>query len=173
MLGDIVHGVWRTRHQQRRARLHQHAGEIGAGHSVTALYEITPVGSGAERLPALRYGGKQVAAGASTDEIAHVRLRYKLPGQDSSRLIETPIARAALSTQPSDAFRFASAVAAYADLLRGGQRIDGWNWDDVGRTARAATGRDPYGLKAEFIGMVDQAQRLVTVEGDTPAIAGE
>ena len=67
------------------------AGDIGAGHEVTALYEITPVGSGAERLPALRYGGKQVAAGASTNEIAHVRLRYKLPGQDSSRLIETPI----------------------------------------------------------------------------------
>ena len=149
------------------------AGDIGAGHEVTALYEITPVGSGAERLPALRYGGKQVAAGASTNEIAHVRLRYKLPGQDSSRLIETPIARAALSTQPSDAFRFASAVAAYADLLRGGQRIDGWNWDDVARTARASAGRDPYGLKAEFVGMVDQAQRLTSARRDMPAIAGE
>ncbi|TQM10300.1 Ca-activated chloride channel family protein [Pseudoxanthomonas sp. 3HH-4] len=147
------------------------AGDIGAGHEVTALYEITPVDSGAERLPALRYGGKQVAAGASTNEVAHVRLRYKLPGQDSSRLIETPIARSSLTPQPSDAFRFASAVAAYADLLRGGQRIDGWTWNDVARTARAATGQDPHGLKAEFVGMVDQAHRLVGAKADAPAIA--
>ncbi|MBD9477828.1 VWA domain-containing protein [Pseudoxanthomonas sp. PXM02] len=149
------------------------AGDIGAGHEVTALYEITPVGSGADRLPALRYGSKQVAAGASTTEVAHVRLRYKLPGQDSSRLIETPIARTSLTTQPSDAFRFASAVAAYADLLRGGQRIDGWNWNDVARTARASAGRDPYGLKAEFVGMIEQAHRLVAVKDEAPAIAGE
>ncbi len=149
------------------------AGDIGAGHEVTALYEITPAGSGAERLPALRYGGRQVAAGASTTEVAHVRLRYKLPGQEASRLIETPIARTSLTTQPSDAFRFASAVAAYADLLRGGQRVDGWNWDDVARTARASAGRDPYGLKAEFVGMVDQAHGLVGAKTDAPAIAGE
>ena len=147
------------------------AGDIGAGHEVTALYEITPVGNGAERLPALRYGGRHVDSGASTTEVAHVRLRYKLPGQDSSRLIETPIARSSLTTQPSDAFRFASAVAAHADLLRGGQRIDGWNWSDVARTARAAKGRDPYGLKAEFVGMIDQAHRLVGAKTDAPAIA--
>ena len=147
------------------------AGDIGAGHEVTALYEITPVGSGADRLPALRYGGKQVAAGASTTEVAHVRLRYKLLGQDDSRLLETPIARNALARQPSDAFRFASAVAAYADLLRGGRRIDGWSWDEVARTARGATGRDPYGLKAEFVGMIDQAHRLVAAETETPAVA--
>ena len=149
------------------------AGDIGAGHEVTALYEITPVGNGAERLPALRYGGKQIDSGASTTEVAHVRLRYKLPGQDSSRLIETPIARGSLTTQPSDAFRFASAVAAYADLLRGGQRIDDWNWSDVARTARAAKGQDPYGLKAEFVGMIDQAHRLVGVDSGGSAIAGE
>ncbi|CAN4279745.1 VWA domain-containing protein [Pseudoxanthomonas sp. LjRoot125] len=149
------------------------AGDIGAGHEVTALYEITPVGSGADRLPALRYGGKTVAADAATGEVAHLRLRYKLPGQDASRLIEAPIARDSLTTQPTDAFRFATAVAAYADLLRGGQRIDGWAWNDVARTARAATGRDPYGLKAEFVGMIDQAHRLVAAQTDAPAIAGE
>ena len=149
------------------------AGDIGAGHEVTALYEITPVGSGADRLPALRYGDRQVAAGAPTDEVAHVRLRYKLPGQDSSRLIEAPVARTSLTTQPSDAFRFASAVAAYADLLRGGQRIDAWDWRDVARTARQAGGRDPHGLKAEFIELVDRARRLVAVPDDAPAIAGE
>ncbi|WP_447939231.1 vWA domain-containing protein [Pseudoxanthomonas mexicana] len=149
------------------------AGDIGAGHEVTALYEITPVGSGADRLPALRYGGKTVAADAATGEVAHLRLRYKLPGQDASRLIEAPIARASLTTQPTDAFRFATAVAAYADLLRGGQRIDGWAWNDVARTARAATGRDPYGLKAEFLGMIDRAHRLVAAQTDASAIAGE
>ena len=76
-----------------------------------------------------------------------------------------------LTTQPSDAFRFASAVAAYADLLRGGQRIDGWNWGDVARTARAAKGQDPYGLKAEFVRMIGQAHRLVGVKTDAPAVA--
>lgn len=149
------------------------AGDIGAGHEVTALYEITPAGSGADRLPALRYGDRQAAAGTPTDEVAHVRLRYKLPGQDSSRLIETPIARTSLTTQPSDAFRFASAVAAYADLLRGGRRIDGWDWRDVARAARQARSRDPHGLKAEFVDLVEQARRLVAVPDDAPAIAGE
>ena len=109
----------------------------------------------------------------TTSERGEGYIAYKLPGQDSSRLIEAPVARTSLTTQPSDAFRFASAVAAYADLLRGGQRIDAWDWRDVARTARQAGGRDPHGLKAEFIELVDQARRLVAVPADAPAIAGE
>ncbi|MEL1264856.1 VWA domain-containing protein [Pseudoxanthomonas putridarboris] len=150
------------------------AGDIGAGHEVTALYEITPVGSGADRLPALRYGAKNAAtAGGDTDELAHLRLRYKLPGEDASKLIETPIARASLTRQPSASFRFATAVAAYADLLRGGQRIENWNWNDVASAARGSVGSDPHGLKAEFVGMVEQARQLTSAQSDAPAIAGE
>jgi Ca-activated chloride channel family protein len=150
------------------------AGDIGAGHEVTALYEITPVGSEAHRLPALRYGDKAAPRQAGdTGEVAHLRLRYKLPGEDASKLIEAPIAASTLTLRPSEAFRFATAVAAYADLLRGGQRIDGWEWHDVARAARDATGRDPHGLKAEFVALIDQAHRLVAAKTDAPAIAGE
>ncbi|HEY0504344.1 MAG TPA: VWA domain-containing protein, partial [Lysobacter sp.] len=72
------------------------AGDIGAGHQVTALYEITPVGSSAQRVAPLRYGTAAAPATAS-GEIAHLRLRYKQPGQDTSRLIETPILASSLT----------------------------------------------------------------------------
>jgi len=101
------------------------AGDIGAGHEVTALYELTPTGSQAARLQALRYGAKSIAGGDAR-EVAQLRLRYKRPGQQTSALIETPILADALRRQPSESARFASAVAGYADLLRGGSRFDGW-----------------------------------------------
>ncbi|WP_245156363.1 vWA domain-containing protein [Agrilutibacter solisilvae] len=101
------------------------AGDIGAGHEVTALYELTPVDSGAPRLSPLRYGGTAVASkDASTKaEVAHLRLRYKRPGEGSSRLIETPVLRSQLTATPGPSLRFASAVAAFADALRGGTNI--------------------------------------------------
>src|SRR5690606_18550332 len=71
------------------------AGDIGAGHEVTALYEIALAGSGGERLPALRYGGNAAAA-AHGGELAHLRLRYKQPDSDRSRLIEVPLQRSAI-----------------------------------------------------------------------------
>lgn len=156
------------------------AGDIGAGHQVTALYELTPVGSTATRLPPLRYGYRDgdggsrgdaameavdtIAAGLHDDrnarELAHLRLRYKLPNEDRSRLIETPVARAALRPVPSESLRFAAAVAAYADLLRGGNRIDGWGWDEVAAAARGARGEDRWGLRAEFAGLVELGREL-------------
>ena len=149
------------------------AGDIGAGHEVTALYELTPVGSAAERLPALRYRQPRPEAAGNANELAHLRLRYKLPGADSSRLIETPVLRSSLSAQPSQSLRFASAVSAYADLLRGGSHVDKWNWDDVAEAARGAQGEDRYGLRAEFVDLVGRARQIVAAENRTPAIAGE
>ncbi len=149
------------------------AGDIGAGHEVTALYEITPAGTGADRLPALRYAEGKSTARASTDELGHLRLRYKRPGQDKSELIETPVLRTSLTTSPSPSFRFASAVAAYADLLRGGTHIENWTWNDVAAAARSAGGEDRYGLRREFVELVGQGQRLVAGSNDTPSIAGE
>ena len=149
------------------------AGDIGAGHEVTALYEITPVGSAADRLPALRYGKDKPKAAANTDELAHLRLRYKLPGADSSRLIETPILRSSQTTRPSQSLRFASAVSAYADLLRGGTHVEKWSWNDVAEAARGAQGEDRYGLRREFVDLVGQARQLVANQSPTPAIAGE
>lgn len=153
------------------------AGDIGAGHEVTALYEITPAGSGADRLPPLRYGqtdGNATAAsrGVAGGEIAHLQLRYKPPGQDASRLIATPIRADALSQKPSEGFRFATAVAAYADLLRGGQHIDNWSWNQVLAAARGAEGADRFVLRREFTGMVEQARQIATAQSThTPAIA--
>ena len=140
------------------------AGDIGAGHEVTALYEITLAGSGAERLPPLRYGEAAPAAAAKADELAHLRLRYKLPGQDESRLIETPVLRSSLRTQASESLRFASAVAGYADLLRGGKYVDRWSWDDVERTARGALGQDRFGLRHEFVRLVDSARAVTKAD---------
>src|SRR3546814_3725787 len=74
----------------------------------------------------LRYGDAASPPDARTDEVAHLRLRYKRPGEDDSRLITTPIARSSLRTAPSDTLRFAATVAAYADGLRGGSRIGDW-----------------------------------------------
>jgi len=134
------------------------AGDIGAGHEVTALYELTPTGSQAARLQALRYGAKSIAGGDAR-EVAQLRLRYKRPGQQASALIETPILADALRRQPSESARFASAVAGYADLLRGGRRFDGWRWEQVLATARGARGEDRDGRRTEFVGLIEQARR--------------
>lgn len=150
------------------------AGDIGAGHEVTALYEITPAGSTATRLPALRYDVKQTPlAGKANGELAHLRLRYKLPDAQASKLVETPILASSLIAKPSQSLRFASAVAAYADLLRGGKQIGDWNWSDVREAAQASVGEDRYGLRREFVELVRQGQQIVASEGDTPKIAGE
>src|SRR5690606_34128675 len=145
------------------------AGDIGAGHEVTALYEITPVGSGAEQLPPLRYGDASPPPDARTEEVAHLRLRYKRPGEDHSRLVTTPIASSSLRAAPSDTLRFAATVAAYADALRGGSRIGDWNWDDIARSAKLAHAGDPQ--RAECVGLVETAQVLVDGDRREAAVA--
>ncbi|RYZ70963.1 MAG: DUF3520 domain-containing protein [Lysobacteraceae bacterium] len=149
------------------------AGDIGAGHEVTALYEITPAGSAGGRLPALRYGDATPAQPKNQGEVAHLRLRYKLPGADNSRLIEAPILAASSTARPSQAFRFASAVAAYADLLRGGRNIDQWGWSEVAAAARNARGADVFGLRDEFVALVEEARRLVSPDGQAPVATSD
>ena len=149
------------------------AGDIGAGHEMTALYEITPAGSGPDRIPALRYGSSKTARASIGGEFAHLRMRYKLPGADASRLIETPILQSSLTHKPSQSLRFVSAVAAYADLLRGGTHVDAWSWNDVANAARDAQGDDRFGLRKEFVDLVAQARVLVGTPDRVPAIAGE
>ena len=150
------------------------AGDIGAGHEVTALYEITPAGSAAARLPALRYGAEKTSKTSSaTGELAHLRLRYKLPDAEASKLVETPILASSLTAKPSQSLRFASSVAAYADLLRGGKNIGEWTWNDVDAAAHASVGEDRYGLRKEFVELVAQARKITTQESARPAIAGD
>lgn len=103
-------------------------------------------------------------------ELAHLRLRYKRPGEETSRLIETPIAKPHEPRRhaPSASLRFAATVAAYADALRGGGNIEGWIWEDIARSARETIGNDPWKQRAEFIGLVDDARRITG--GDIPQV---
>ncbi|MDC9825224.1 von Willebrand factor type A domain-containing protein [Devosia sp. ZB163] len=142
------------------------AGEIGAGTTVTALYEITPVGSGAEFSDPLRYeqGGTAGAAAvpASTGEIGYLKLRYKLPEGDSSTLVEQPIGRDLAVTdlgQVSDDYRFAAAVAAFGQKLKGSNYGE-MSWNDIRTLAQGARGADEKGYRAEFMQLVDMAKVL-------------
>ncbi|MCD9031263.1 VWA domain-containing protein [Luteimonas sp. Y-2-2-4F] len=139
------------------------AGDIGAGHEVTALYEIALAGGGGERLPPRRYGTPAAAptAPAAAGEIAHVAVRYKRPGESRSRLIATPVRAEALRARPSDTLRFAAGVAAYADALRGGAHLGDWGWEDIRAALAAGRGDDPWGLRGELLGLVDLARSAV------------
>ncbi len=143
------------------------AGDVGAGQSVTALYELTPVGA-VPSVDPLRYGaasnGPAPAAGTASsggDEIAFVKLRYKQPHATTSRLVEVPIAKSTLAAsfeKAADDFRFAAAVAGFGQLLRGGKRTGAWSWDDVLQTASASRGADEFGYRSEFLSLVRMAR---------------
>lgn len=144
------------------------AGEIGAGHDVTALYELALVGSGAESVDPLRYGGAgrkpepaapQSVAGAN-GEVGYLRLRYKQPEAETSRLIEQPIALSTMRPAASERLQFAAAVAAFADALRGGKHLGEWTLDDVAQLAQRSRGQDADGYRGEFVALVEQARAL-------------
>lgn len=136
------------------------AGEIGAGHAVTAIYEIVPVGGATFNDP-LRYQNER-AAPSTASEIAFLRIRYKLPGQDTSRLIERPITDADAVrniAQAPESTRWATAVAGYGQLLRHDQFMrQGYGYDDVINLAQGARGNDEFGWRAEFIQLARTAQ---------------
>ncbi|MCV0384469.1 MAG: VWA domain-containing protein [Erythrobacter sp.] len=136
------------------------AGEVGSGQSVTTLYEIVPVG-GPRALGELRYGEKPSPARTASSEYGFVKIRYKQPDSSTSRLLSTPIDRsrevASFAAAPRDA-RFATAVASFAELLRGGRYTGAMTYDDVLTMAGSARGTDEYGYRAEFVQMVRAAK---------------
>ncbi len=148
------------------------AGEIGAGHDVTALYEISLVGSGGEASDPLRYGAA-AGGGARGGELAHLKLRYKLPGSDRSVLMQRPVTRDQRQPHPSENLRFAAAVAAYADLLRGGEHVNGYGWPQVETLARGARGEDTWGYRAEFLKLAAQARSLSAASPPTVLVSQE
>lgn len=140
------------------------AGDIGSGHSVTALYEITPVASKAQLVDELRYpkaDTKPAATDNKSNEIAFVKIRYKLPDSDTSKLITTPVmAEQAYKTVeeiPVES-RFATAVAAFGQLLRNDPYLKDFNYDSVMSLAEGAKGADKFGYRAEFINLVRLAK---------------
>ncbi len=141
------------------------AGEIGSGHAVTAIYEITPKGSPEKMIDDLRYGEASTDNGgvAHGEEYAFVKIRYKAPDGDVSKLIETPVT-AANELSSFDAAsvdqRFSVAVAAFGQKLRDADQTAKFGFDRIIEIATAARGTDPFGYRAEFLSLVRLASAL-------------
>ncbi|WP_439141394.1 vWA domain-containing protein [Planktotalea sp.] len=130
------------------------AGDIGAGHQVTALYETTPVGK--ETLTdALRYG--ENASDGLDDELGYLKLRYKAPGAQNSQLIERAIP---VTLDADRELEFAAAISGFGELLRGSDRLGTWSYGDAIDTAIRARGADPFGYRAEAIQLMRLAASL-------------
>jgi len=157
------------------------AGDIGAGHTVTAIYEITLAGDNADQIDPLRYSKKRSkdspsilssktsspkANSPKTSEIAFLKLRYKLPEDEynKSKLVSYPIRYSSIKralNESSTNFRFSAAVAAFGQKLRGGEYlIDAFSYDDILGLARKARGDDINGYRGEFIQLVNLASSL-------------
>ncbi len=134
------------------------AGELGAGHTVTALYEVIPVGVDTDvtirGVDSLRYrSAGDILPWAGSSELGFVKLRYKDPEGEASRLIEHVVVDEAEAA--SRDFQFAAAVAGFGMLLRDSEYCGSWTLADVLRTARPAVGADPHGYRAEFVRLVE------------------
>lgn len=143
------------------------AGDIGSGHTVTAIYEVTPVGA-PQSSDALRYGkvaaseaAKPAAATSQSTELGFLKLRYKRPNEAASQLISLPIgddlAKASINDVPAEQ-RFSIAVAGFAQLLKGESAMRGYSYDDVLALAQTARGNDLFGYRAEFLNLVRLAK---------------
>ena len=135
------------------------AGDVGSGHSVTAIYEITPVGADARMISESRYVKPAKPAEGSATEYGFLQIRYKLPNERKSQLITQPIL---IDGKVPEAIardvQFSTAVAGFAQLLRGGQYTGSLSYEDVIREALASRGDDPYGYRNEFVQLVRKAQ---------------
>lgn len=141
------------------------AGEIGAGHTVTALYELIPAGSDSDAAPAvdpLKYQAQPEAKSADVEgEWLTLKLRYKQPGEDRSSRIEFPFRPAdTIRAEPDADFRFASAVAEFGMLLRNSTYKGSASFDQVIDRAGRALGRDPNGYRREFLELARNAAAL-------------
>jgi Ca-activated chloride channel family protein len=147
------------------------AGEIGAGHTVTALYEIVPAGAPSPALPPPTDPSKYQAPAplnpaAASDELATVNIRYKPPTSDTSTKFSMVVKNASAPlAKTSDDFRFSAAVANAALLLRGAPDLHQSSLATATRLASGALGKDPAGLRREFITLLARAQSLRGGEG--------
>jgi Ca-activated chloride channel family protein len=145
------------------------AGDVGAGHTVTALYELTLKGQPGTVDP-LRYGKEKNQSEArpvaeKSGELAFLRMRYKAPDGDVSKLVEWPLHRDDVKSsfaQASAEFRFAAAVAAFGQQLRGGKHTGSMSYGEIARIASESRGEDAFGYRGEFLRLVNLAQSLST-----------
>ncbi|WP_375559468.1 von Willebrand factor type A domain-containing protein [Bernardetia sp. OM2101] len=146
------------------------AGELGAGHTVTALYEIIPVGVKSEFFPSvddLRYQKEDskikesYTAAASSDELLNLKLRYKKPDENTSNLIVSPLKDENIKLEKtSDNFRFSAAVAEFGMILRNSEFKSNASYNQVISLAKAAKGKDTEGYRLEFLKLVESCQLM-------------
>jgi len=137
------------------------AGEMGAGHTVTALYEIVPVGADYESpsVDPLKYQTSKTISGKTSNELLTIKLRYKEPKSKKSKLMELPV-RNKLQSNTSENFRFSAAVASFGMLLRNSEFLGETTVDSVLRLAKDAKGFDDEGYRSEFIQLVKTVDDL-------------
>jgi Ca-activated chloride channel family protein len=138
------------------------AGELGAGHTVTALYEIIPAGSEEyQDSSSLHFQEPTTPKHAFTDQLMHVKLRYKEPAGRKSMLVENPVPTTAVNfKESSDDFRFAVSVAAFGMLLRQSEFNGSMEFGQIVEWAKSAKGADAKGYRQDFIELVEQAAVL-------------
>jgi Ca-activated chloride channel family protein len=145
------------------------AGDIGAGHLVTALYELSLVNSPNQYVDDLRYSNKPAVTKANdlplSGELAHIKLRYKAPNSNESQLISkiVKVEQIADFNAQSDDFRFAAAVASYAQRIKLSKFTSELGYDWIANTAQQAKGADEFGYRSEFIQLVRNTQQLAQV----------
>ena len=145
------------------------AGELGAGHTVTALYEIIPVGVKSEFLTSvddLRYQNESkistnYTAVASSGELLNLKLRYKKPDETKSKLIVSPLKDENIAlSKTSDNFRFSAAVASFGMILRNSEYKSNSSYQQVIELAKAAKGKDTEGYRTEFLKLVESCMLM-------------
>ncbi|MBI9107301.1 MAG: VWA domain-containing protein [Spirochaetales bacterium] len=142
------------------------AGEIGAGHSVTALYEIIPA-EGPAGTQELRYQSWTAAPAAEdSGELGFIKFRYKQPNEDQSRLIELPVSAGHVTMVSSENFRFSAAVAEWGLILRSSKYAARADLDNVIQAVRDSLGQDEYGYRAEFLGLLYKTRELMGISGN-------
>jgi len=142
------------------------AGDVGAGHTVTALYEIALAGAPGQAVDPLRYGARPEVPADVAGEIAVARLRFKTPESEESRLIERPVTDADavddVAAAPTDA-RFAAAVAWFAEALRQSPHVPA-DWAAIRSLADGARGSDAYADRRRFVGLVETAEKVAALD---------
>jgi len=139
------------------------AGDIGSGHRVTAIYEVTPKGSPAVLNDPLRYGKQEAEPAADGGELAFLKMRWKKPDGDTSELVTMPVTDADAVTDVDAAsadVRFSVAVAAFGQKLKGVPALQDYAYGSILGLAEAARGGDPFGYRAEFLKLVRLAGGL-------------
>ncbi|MFY8328661.1 vWA domain-containing protein [Pseudoalteromonas sp. ZZD1] len=138
------------------------AAELGAGHTVTALYEITLSNAEHKQIDELRYQSKEHKNLATSNELAFVKVRYKQPDAEQSQLLTQAISSDKIQplSQASQDFKFAAAVAGFAQLLKGAKYTGDWQYEDCAKLASANKGADTFGYRSEFVQLVNNAAAL-------------